>query len=678
MAKQYKLKTTGGGASFNINYEEELNPQQCAAATAAPGPSLVIAGAGAGKTRTLIYRVAYLMESGIRPDRILLLTFTNKAAREMMSRVGALMGQAKPTLWGGTFHSIGNKILRRHAEEIGFTPEFTILDREDSRDLLKSCIGKLDIDTKGSRFPKPDLIGNIFSLQVNLAQPLDKIIMERYQHFMNLTEDIMKLRQIFTERKQETNSMDFDDLLVLWLKLMKHSPKVLDYYQDKFEAILVDEYQDTNFIQGELVDLLAHKHKNLMVVGDDSQSIYAWRGANFENIITFPERFSGTQIFKIETNYRSTPEILEYANAAISHNEKQYKKTLQPVRENGVQPVLVTTGNSSEQAQFVAQRILELRDEGVELLEMAVLYRSHFHCLELQMELTSRNIPFVITSGIRFFEQAHIKDVVAHLKILCNPRDEVSFKRMVLQLPGLGIKTAEKIWNRFLGLVKGGESAENQIQIEEDESQVGILKHLQEVTDAIPKKAVGAWTQLHHTTKQLLDATEVNTPGDQIRIILDAYYEDYAKKNFDNHLQRLDELNELSNFATQFGTTEEFLSQLALLSELEDENSEIQKQAEDEKIKLSTIHQAKGLEFTVVFVIMMAEGLFPNFRALEDENGREEERRLFYVAVTRAKDHLYLTWPKYRETSGYGNPWQRPASFLLEVPEGLFEEWEIS
>ncbi len=667
MAKQYKLKSTGSNASFNIDYQDELNPQQCAAATAKAGPSLVIAGAGAGKTRTLIYRVAYLIESGIRPDRILLLTFTNKAAREMMTRVGTLMGQAKPNLWGGTFHSIGNKILRRHAEEIGFTPEFTIMDREDSRDLLKSCIGKLDIDPKGSRFPKPDLLCNLFSLQVNLAQPLDKIISEKYAHFVNLSEDILKLRQIYSQRKQQTNCMDFDDLLVLWLKLLKHNPEILEHYQNKFEAILVDEYQDTNFVQGELVDMLAQGHKNLMVVGDDSQSIYAWRGANFENIISFPKRFQDTQIYKIETNYRSTPEILEYANAAIAQNERQYKKTLQPVRDGGIQPVLVNTGNSSEQAQFVAQRILELRDEGLELLEMAVLYRSHFHCLELQMELTSRNIPFVITSGIRFFEQAHIKDVVAHLKILCNPRDEVSFKRMILQLPGLGAKTAEKIWTQF-----------NTSQIDPLVTENTIPDRLKAVSSSIPKKAASAWTQLIETTIQMQDEEASPTPGDQIVLVIDAYYEDYAKKNFDNYMQRIDELRELSNFAAQFETTEEFLSQLALLSELEDENSDVQKQADDEKIRLSTIHQAKGLEFKVVFVIMMAEGLFPNFRALEDENGREEERRLFYVAVTRAKDHLYLTWPKFRETSGYGNPWQRPASFLLEVPDHLFEEWEIS
>jgi DNA helicase-2/ATP-dependent DNA helicase PcrA len=332
-----------------------------------------------------------------------------------------------------------------------------------------------------------------------------------------------------------------------------------------------------------------------------------------------------------------------------------------------MKPVLVTTGNPSEQAQFVSQRVLELRDEGIELDEMAVLYRSHFHCLELQMELTSRNIPFVITSGIRFFEQAHIKDVVALLKVLCNPRDEVSFKRVTMLLPGLGIKTADRIWAHFLELTQENPGGREQIP-----------DRLTEVIPSIPKKSVPAWTQLIHTTRQMLTPENAALPGAQIHLVIDAFYHDYAHKSFENAQHRLDELDELANFAGQFESTEEFLGQLALLTELENENTEVSRQNnDDEKIRLSTVHQAKGLEFKVVFVIMMAEGLFPNYRALESEDGREEERRLFYVSVTRAKDQVYLIWPKFRETSGYGNPWQQPASFLLEVPDDLYEEWEL-
>lgn len=667
MVKKYKLKAAAQTApGFRIDYKNELNEEQYAAATAPSGPSLVIAGAGAGKTRTLTYRVAYLLETGLRPENILLLTFTNKASKEMMARVSSLMEMPRPGFWGGTFHSIGHKILRQHAEEIGFTPEFTIMDREDARDLLKSCLGKLDVDIKASRFPKADMLINMFSLQVNLAEPLEKIILERYDQFTELTEKIQELFGIYTEKKRESNCMDFDDLLILWLKLLKNSPEVLAVYQEKFKAILVDEYQDTNLVQGEIVDTLAAVHKNVMVVGDDSQSIYGWRGANFENIISFPERFPGTVIYKIETNYRSTPEILNYANQAIAANVRQYKKALKPVRDHGMKPVVVTTGNSSEQAQFVAQRVLELRDEGIELEEMAVLYRSHFHCLEVQMEFTSRNIPFLITSGIRFFEQAHIKDVVALLKILCNPRDEVSFKRVTMLLPGLGAKSADKIWDDFITRI-----------FDRPPERHEIPERLAEVVPSIPKRGVEAWSQLVETTRQMLSGDNVRSPGAQIHLVVDAFYRDYAEKVFENARHRIDELDELANFAGQFESTEEFLGQLALLSELENDNSETSRHVDEEKIRLTTIHQAKGLEFKVVFVIMMTEGLFPNFRALESADGREEERRLFYVSVTRAKDQVYLIWPKYRETSGYGNPWQQPSSFLMEVSTDHFDQWEI-
>lgn len=667
MVKKYKLKAAAQTApEFRIDYKNELNDEQYAAATAPAGPSLVIAGAGAGKTRTLTYRVAYLLETGLRPENILLLTFTNKASKEMMARVSSLMEMPRPGFWGGTFHSIGHKILRQHAEEIGFTPEFTIMDREDARDLLKSCLGKLDVDIKASRFPKADMLINMFSLQVNLAEPLEKIILERYEQFTELTEKIQELFGIYTEKKRESNCMDFDDLLILWLKLLKNSPEVLAIYQEKFQAILVDEYQDTNLVQGEIVDTLAAVHKNVMVVGDDSQSIYGWRGANFENIISFPERFPGTVIYKIETNYRSTPEILNYANQAIAANVRQYKKALKPVRDHGMKPVVVTTGNSSEQAQFVAQRVLELRDEGIELEEMAVLYRSHFHCLEVQMEFTSRNIPFLITSGIRFFEQAHIKDVVALLKILCNPRDEVSFKRVTMLLPGLGAKSADKIWDDFITRIFDRPPERNEIP-----------ERLAEVVPSIPKRGVEAWSQLVETTRQMLSGDNARSPGAQIHLVVDAFYRDYAEKVFENARHRIDELDELANFAGQFDSIEEFLGQLALLSELENDNSETSRHVDEEKIRLTTIHQAKGLEFKVVFVIMMTEGLFPNFRALESADGREEERRLFYVSVTRAKDQIYLIWPKYRETSGYGNPWQQPSSFLLEVSPDHYDQWEI-
>src|SRR5580765_7734570 len=407
--------------SLRIDYARELNPQQHAAVTALPGPALVIAGAGAGKTRTLIYRVAFLLEQGIPADRILLLTFTSKAAKEMMRRVADLLRGDISALWGGTFHSVGNRILRRHADVLGYARDFTILDREDARDLIAACLGEADIEPNEMDFPKPDVLADIFSLAVNTEKTVTQILEAQYGYFNSLAPEIADVGRRYAERKRAGGVMDFDDLLVLWLKLLREHAEVGEQYQCRFQFILVDEYQDTNKLQSDLIDLLAARHHNVMVVGDDSQSIYSWRGANFRNILQFPKRYPEARIYKIETNYRSTPEILSLANAAIAANVHQFGKQLTTARASGAKPVLVPCVDAGQQAAFVARRVLELREEGIALNDMAVLYRSHFHALELQLELTRRNIPYGITSGMRFYEQAHIKDVVAYLKLVCNP-----------------------------------------------------------------------------------------------------------------------------------------------------------------------------------------------------------------------------------------------------------------
>ena len=474
MSRDYVLKPFGPEINLRIDYARELNPQQFIAVTAPPGPALVIAGAGSGKTRTLTYRVAYLLEQGIPPDRILLLTFTNKAAGEMMRRVADLLGRQLPSLWGGTFHSIGARILRQHADLLGYHRDFTILDRDDAKDLIKACIAEAGIETKGTHFPKPEVLCEIFSLAVNTHKSVGQIMDEQYGYLFEkyegeneLGEDISRLFQSYTARKRATNAMDFDDLLALWLKLLQDHAGVCEHYQRRFQFILVDEYQDTNQLQSDLIDLLAGRHHNVTVVGDDAQSIYAWRGANFQNIFKFPKRYPGAKTFKIETNYRSTPEILKVANAAIAANTQQFTKELAPARKSGLKPALVACGDAAQQAAFIAQRVGELSEEGVNLNQVAVLYRSHFHALELQLELTRRHIPFSITSGIRFFEQAHIKDATAYLKLVANPRDEVAFKRLVQLLPGIAAKGAEKLWKIFSAKMEDGRSkggAEKNIQ----------------------------------------------------------------------------------------------------------------------------------------------------------------------------------------------------------------------
>lgn len=675
MSRDYILQPFSSPIELQIDYAKELNAQQHAAVTALPGPALVIAGAGSGKTRTLTYRVAYLIEQGIPPDKILLLTFTNKAAKEMMRRVADLLGNELSTLWGGTFHSIGSRILRTHAKLLGYERDFTILDRADAKDLIKACITDAGIETKGTHFPKPEVLNEIFSLAVNTHKTVEEIFAEQYEYlleryegegFIELDEQISRVQQLYIKRKRATNGMDFDDLLALWLKLLQEHEDIREHYQRRFQFILVDEYQDTNKLQSDLIDLLAARHKNVMAVGDDAQSIYAWRGANFQNILKFPDRYPDAKIFKIEINYRSTPEILKVANAAIAANVNQFAKELAPARKSGLKPALVACVDAAQQAAFIAQHVLKLREEGVSMNQVAVLYRSHFHALELQLELTKRQIPFSITSGIRFFEQAHIKDAAAFLKLVANPRDEISFKRLAMLLPGIGSKGADKIWRIFSENIGG-----NALAV----SKNPIATALQSCSKKIGVKTATAWTQFTVTISQLEDEAVRKSAAKMLRLLIDAGYDDYLKENYDNYARRLDDLEQLAVFAFQFGTVEEFLTQLALLTNVEAEDDP---KSDEEKIGLSTIHQAKGLEFDVVFVIMLCDGLFPSGRSLEDLDGIEEERRLFYVAVTRARNELYLSYPLIRMMpGGSGDMMQQPSRFLGEIPKELVEEWNL-
>ena len=684
MAHEYVLKPYHAEIQLQIDYARELNPQQLAAVTAPPGPALVIAGAGSGKTRTLTYRVAYLLEQGIPPERILLLTFTNKAAGEMMRRISDLLGHELRALWGGTFHSIGARILRLHAEAVGYRKDFSILDRDDAQDLIKACMADAQIDKKDKHFPKPAVLNEIFSLTANTHQTTSELVAGQFNYFEPFAEQIATLAGCYTQRKRATNAMDFDDLLALWLKLMQDNTDLREQYQRRFQFILVDEYQDTNQLQSDLIDLLAAKHHNVTGVGDDAQSIYAWRGANFANILEFPRRHPGAQMFKIETNYRSTPEILNVANAAIAANVNQFAKELAPARKSGMKPALVACQNAGQQSAFIAQRVLELRDEGMNLSHVAVLYRSHFHALELQLELTRQQIPFSITSGIRFFEQAHIKDATAYLKFVANPRDEISFKRLVQLLPGIAAKGADKLWRNFTHEFAetlrrdpaGSAMPANVSAGSERRIKTPIAVALQDSVAAVPKKAVIGWTQFVATVSQLEDETVRRSAAKMLRLVMDAGYDDYLKETYDNYERRLDEIQQLAEFAFQFGSVDEFLTQLALLTNVEAEDDNAAK-SDEEKLKLSTIHQAKGLEFDAVFVIMLCDGTFPSTRAMESSAGEEEERRLFYVAITRAKNELYLSYPLVRGGFGGGDAFQSPSRFLSEIPKDLLNEWNL-
>ncbi|PYI88087.1 MAG: DNA helicase UvrD [Verrucomicrobia bacterium] len=663
MSRQYTLHRAHPPAGSAIDYAADLNEQQYAAVTAPPGPLLVIAGAGSGKTRTLTYRVAYLLENGVDARNILLLTFTNKAARQMLDRVANLLPVDATGIWGGTFHAIGNRMLRRHGSALGYSSGFTIMDREDQKDLIATVVANSGIDPKEIRFPKSDVLVDLFSFAVNTERPMEELLAEKFPYFLPLLEQIKDVHARYERKKKATNSLDFDDLLEKTLRMLVEHEHIARFYRRQFQFILVDEYQDTNKIQADFIDILAAEHKNVMVVGDDAQSIYSWRGANFQNILEFPKRYPDAQLFKIELNYRSVPEILEVANSAIAANIQQFKKNLSATRDSkAVKPALVALNDGSEQSQFVAQRVLELRDEGVELSDIAVLYRSHYHAVELQLELARRGIPYQITSGVRFFEQAHIKDVAAFVRFVANPRDEVAFKRMVRLLPGIGGKSAENLWSAW-------ETSIN----EKGEVDSWTARLLQLNVSARSKKP---WEQLAHTLEEMAPAGKPNSPSEMITSVVEAIYDDYAKANFINYELRREDLNQLAAFARQFANAQEFLSQLALISNVDAEPAP-NAAADNEALNLSSVHQAKGLEFHTVFVIWLTDGMFPSTRSLETREAVEEERRLFYVAITRARDELYLTYPHMRLNAGYGDVFQRPSRFLREIPNQLLEDWQV-
>lgn len=649
-----------------IDYEKELNREQYRVVTEEGGPLLVLAGAGSGKTRTLTYRVARLLESGIQQENILLATFTNKAARSMLNRVESLINSDTRNIMGGTFHHVAHLVLRKHAHYLGYKTNFSIVDSEDSRQIISTCMGELKIDPKLSKFPKSNILAEIISLTVNTQNTLDDVLESRYPFFLHLINEINQIACLYEQKKKELAVMDFDDLLNNCRTLLKENPDILKSLSGRFEHILVDEYQDTNIIQADIVDLLASCHRNLMVVGDDSQSIYSFRGANFNNIINFPHRYPDCKIFKLETNYRSTPEILNLANLSITNNEKQFPKELKAVRDSGMRPVMVAARNVVKQADFVAQRVTELIRSGVPLKEIAVLYRAHYHSMEMQMEFVRRDIPFDMRSGIRFFEQAHIKDVTSYMRILVNPRDELAWRRLLIMYPKVGKVTFNKIWQYL-------KKEENPLK--------AVLKD--EFIKTMSKSAKPGLEECRKTIMLLLELPEKERiPEKVIDVLLNrGGYRVYLQDNYSDASSREEDLIQLGNFSAQFIQMEDFLNELALLTNMAKEEN-VSEEDDEDKIALSTIHQAKGLEWAYVFLIWCADGMIPLQRALKEQYGEEEERRLFYVAVTRAKDQLYLCYPAldYTRSSGVLN--LAPSRFIREIAplseydeDRPFEQW---
>lgn len=635
---------------MSIDFQQELNEEQCKAVQAGDGPVLIIAAAGTGKTRTLTYRVAYLVEQGVSAERILLLTFTNRAAREMLERAQGLVGKAVGGLWGGTFHHMANRILRRHADSLGYTRDYSILDQDDSRRLMKTCMDELGLG--GKQFPKADVLLSLIGLASGRNVAAFDLAADRFEHHPVDIGDVDRVMRKYDRKKRDLNAMDFDDLLANGLKLFQDHPALLDRYRERFLYTMVDEYQDTNAVQAAWVDLVASHHRNLLVVGDDFQSIYSWRGADFRNILSFPDRYPDAQTYKLETNYRSVPEILAVANACIAGNPEQFQKTLRSVREAYRRPVLRTPRDGNEQARWLIGEVRRLRREGYKLDEMAVLYRAHYQAMELQLELARENVPFAITSGVRFFEQAHIKDVLSLLKVLYNPADELAFIRLTSLLPRVGQKTAMKIWQGMGGRV-GTQTLEQRMKL----------------LSLLPKATREIWQNVNPVLEAYHDENLADDPGELIHRFVQVFYDEYANNTYDNAHRRLEDIQELILFCSRFENAEDLLSEVALLTNMDAEDE--REDHAGERLRLSTVHQAKGLEWKVVFMIWLSDGMFPSARSVEDAGGEQEERRLFYVASTRAEDELYFSSPGMRRARDGGVVFYPPSRFLKEIPEEL-------
>jgi DNA helicase-2/ATP-dependent DNA helicase PcrA len=650
-----------------IDYGKELNTEQLHVVMEERGPILVIAGAGSGKTRTLTYRVARLIEIGIKPERILLATFTNKAARIMLSRVRALIDRDLSYMWGGTFHHIAHLILRAHSHFLGYERNFSILDTDDSSQLITTCISEMGLNPQNEKFPKGDIVRDVISFSVNTEIPIEEVVKRKYPYFYYNVDGIKQVSSQYQIRKKKLNVMDFDDLLVNCKEILLTFPHILQIYTEKFSNVLVDEYQDTNAIQAEMVDLLASNHRNIMAVGDDSQSIYAFRGANFENILSFPTKYPACKVFKLETNYRSTPEILHLANMSIVNNNKQYKKVLRSVRDKGIKPILVPVKDVLQQANFVSQRILELIGEGILLNEISVLYRAHYHSMEMQMEMTRRGIPFEIRSGMRFFEQAHIKDVTSYMRIIVNPHDELAWKRVLGLYEKIGKVTADKVW-KYLS--------------SKHAPLIAVLN--EELLKIVTKSAKQGLANCQCTFERLTQLVPGSSPSKIIQILMESGYRDYLHERYTDAASRVDDLEQLANFSAKYNSLDDFVSEMSLMTNMSETNEEELDEINGNKIILSTIHQAKGLEWSVVFMIWCSDGMIPLSRALKDPDGEEEERRLFYVATTRAKDQLYLCYPLLNYTRSAGNMTHCPSRFIRELAQSPgyrntcpYDQWMI-
>lgn len=631
-----------------ISLKDDLNNEQINVVKNADGPCLVLAGAGSGKTRTVTYRVAYLLSQGIPPEYILMLTFTNKAAREMNARIEEITGGKIRLPWSGTFHHIAYRILKKFAGVLEYQPNFTILDSGDSLDLMKVCLKLEGVDRKQKRFPSPKVIQSIISYARNAETTIEDVLELKYPNWMDHAEILRRIANEYAKRKKEANAMDFDDLLVNLYRLLMQSAKVRNLFAEQFHYVMVDEYQDTNRIQASIIKLFASVHGNILVVGDDAQSIYSFRAADIQNILDFEKQYRGAKVFRLQTNYRSTPQILDVANDVIAKNIRQYEKELKSVRDESAKPEVHAFADDREEATFIADQILEMRDEGIKLSNMAVLFRAAFHSQALEMELAKRDIPYDYRGGLRFFDRAHVKDVLAFLRVRSNRDDVIAWSRLLNMQVGIGPASANKLIEAIRGL-------EN-------------IKDLATAGEVLGARGKIGWNDFLQIW-DVLDAEE-QTPDGLIRGVLSSKYKEYLELEYPDYRDRLQDIEQMAVFAERANDLATFLAE-ATMQEKYTKGKEEGVDYDEPPLVLSTIHQAKGLEWDAVFVMGLASGKFPNERAMTERNGVEEERRLFYVAVTRARHHLYLTYPMM---GGFTHTLQGPSMFLDEISRDLVHQ----
>lgn len=645
-AKVYRARPRDVGPRGPGGVADGLNAEQARAATHPGGPLLIVAGAGTGKTRTLVHRVAHLIDTGTRPERILLLTFTRRAAQEMLSRVERLVGSDGRRVHGGTFHATAHRLLRRFGPQVGIGADFTIMDQADAEDLMQLSRAHLGLGDRKQRFPKKETLHHVYSRHVNTGIPVAALLADEYPQFTAHEEAFLRVYADYTRRKQERNLVDYDDLLLFWAMLVGDDPAEPDRgvptdpaataavgrpgplaakIAGMYDHVLVDEYQDTNVLQARILQGMARPHGNITVVGDDAQSIYSFRGATIRNILDFPRQFPQAAIIALEENYRSTQPILDVTNTLISRAEERYTKNLHTRRAGGDRPWLVTAHDESAQTRFVVDRILELHEDGVPLREMAVLFRAAYMSADLEIELAARRVPFEKWGGLKFLEAAHVKDVLAFLRVLENPRDEVSWYRLLLLLPGVGDTTARKAVEHLAGAAWDLDAFAGFDAPSRARDAHAALVRLLASLRASPADGEGALAREVAAVRRL--------------------YDDILRERYDRVEPRLADLDQLQVIAGGYPDRAAFLAAIALEPPQSTQDLGFGSDTEDDVLVLSTAHSAKGREWDAVFVIWAVDGYFPLARSLGDDAQVEEERRLLYVAMTRARNQLAVVYP---------------------------------